>query len=506
MTIWRKSLAVALLTLTSLGLMVLAGCGGSSQPAPIPPAPAPSPLSADDLNLIFVATEDFSYQDYGDVNRKTGNLTNRGLQRALMMGTFLQQSVLGGSNVNGIYVLVPMTHLQTAQKYPDMAGLETMEQFAVLNLTTMSIPGAAPVTANSYPVNASYSSAPLPDGVHAPLTSCPAIGSSGVYRCQGLDFRDLNSDNEALAGALIQSNTPGFYVFAAPWETISSLMANINRLQGYNLTLPARYVSPNYIYAIAITPAGGASFVRYDSNINPPSTYPKLPPGGIVPAACQPVETNTTFQVTVTGGVGTAVVPAGINTNETIYFVRHGEAHPTSWWEDGNYYGKGQWRALDLPNALRGKIHPNLVYSIDPAQVTPGAESANDAFYSYVRTNTTVLPYAIANNLPYNLAASFEMLAQNPPELATGASNFFFFDGQFTNQSLLVGWEHDHIAPTVNALLAAYHGGQSVPAWPNDDYDTVWTVHLDAQGNVSVDNLTCEGISSKALPDAPPQF
>ncbi len=500
----RKLVAVLPLCSTVLGMVLLAACGGVSQPAPTPATP--DPLSASNLNLIFVATEDLSYQASGDVNLRTGNLTDRGLRRALTMGTFLQQSVLGGSNVNGIYALAPMTHRQTAHNYPDMAGLTTMEQFAMLNLTTMSVPGASPVSASSYPLNVSYSSATLPDGVHAPLVSCRAIGSSPAMSCQGLDYRDLDGDNDALVGALIQSNTPGFYVFAAPWDTISSLMANTNRLQGYNLTLPTSYLSPNFVYAIAITPSGSASFVTYDSRIDPPSTYPKLPAGGIVPSACLPVETNTTFQVTLTGGVGGAVVPAGINTNETIYFVRHGEAHPTTWWEDGNYYGKGQWRALDLPNALRGKIHPNLVYSIDPAQVMPGAESANDAFYSYVRTNTTVLPYAIANNLPYNLAASFELLAQNPPQLATEAANFFFFGGQFSNQSVLVGWEHDHIAPTVNALLAAYHAGQSVAAWPGDDYDTVWTVRLDANGDVSVDNLTCEGISSSALPIAPPQF
>ena len=320
----RRSTAVLLLCLTTFAIVLLSGCGGSSQP------PTPSPLEANNLNLIFVATEDLSYQAKGDVNLKTGNLTSRGLQRALMMGTFLQQSVLGGSNVNGIYALVPMTHPQTANHYPDMAGLATMEQFAMLNRTTMSIPGASPFTASSYPVNVSYSPATLPDGVQTPLVNCPAMGSSAAYSCQGLDYRDLDGDNEALVGAVIQSNTPGFYVFSAPWETISALMANINRLQGYNLTLPAEYVSPDYVYAIAITPSGSASFVSYDSKINPPPAYPTLPPGGIVPAACLPIATNTTFQVTVTGGVGTAVVPAGVNTNETIYFIRHGEAHPTT--------------------------------------------------------------------------------------------------------------------------------------------------------------------------------
>jgi hypothetical protein len=501
-TRWRK-LAIALLPLTIAGLMLLAGCGDSSQPDP---NPSQSPLSASNLNLIFVATEDVSYQYSGDVSAKTGNLTSPGLQRALQMATFLRQNVLGGANVNGIYGLIPMTHLRTANQYPDMNGLETVEQFAMLNRTSVWTQNTLPVTADSFPVNLSYSPAPLPANVHAPLLNCPAIGSGGAYSCQGLDYRDSDEDNETLVSTLIQSNMSGFYVFAAPWETISALMGNINRREGYNLDLPTIYISPNYIYAISIIRADRASLVTYNSGINPPSNYPDLPAGGIVSSACLPVQTNTTFNITVTGGVGGAVIPAGVNTNETIYFVRHAEAHPTAWWEDGNYYGAGQWRALDLPNALRGKIKPNLVYSIDPAQVLPGAESASGDFYSYVRTNTTVLPYAIANNLPYNLATSFELFAQNPPALATEAANFFFFGGQFTNQSVLVGWEHDHIAPTVNALLATYHGGQTVPAWPDDDYDTVWTVKLDANGNVSVDNHTCEGISSSALPATPPQF
>jgi len=283
-------------------------------------------------------------------------------------------------------------------------------------------------------------------------------------------------------------------------------MAKINKLEGYKLALPESYAGPNYIYAISIAPSGSAALVTYNSNINPPHTYPTLPAGGIVSAACLPATTNSTFHIQVTGG---AVAPAGINTNETLYFIRHAEAHPTKWWEDGNYIGAGQWRALDLPNAWRGKIHPNLVYSIDPAQDLPGSTSVAGDSYSYVRTNTTVLPYAIANNLPYNVAASFEMLAQTPPwqQLPTQASNFFFSGGTFSNQALLVGWEHDHIPSTVNALLASYNPNiPPAPDWPDNDYDTVSTVKLDANGNLSIDNATCEGISSPLLPKTPPQF
>lgn len=201
------------------------------------------------------------------------------------------------------------------------------------------------------------------------------------------------------------------------------------------------------------------------------------------------------------------MVPAGINTNETLYFIRHAEAHPVPYFEDGNFVGAGQWRALALPNALQGKVSPNMVYSIDPAQVLPGAESSSGLdSWSYVRTDLTAEPYAIANGLPYNLAASFSMMAQNPPDPATTASDFFFFGGKFSNQRLLLAWEHDHIPTTVGALLASFHGAQPVLTWDNDDYDSVWTVKLDDHGNVSVDNATCEGINSAALPATAPPF
>ena len=485
-------------------LTLLAGCGGSSNPNP--PVP-PGPLSASDVNLIFVASEDLAYNATGDVNPQTANLTNRGLQRSLKMATFLQQSVLGGNNVSAIYTLVPTTHPQTGHNYPDMVALETIQQFAMLNQITLAYANFSPFATSSYPLNVSYSSASLPENVAHPLMNCPKMGSGPTYySCQGLDFRDLDGTNEALLSDIIRANKSGYYVFSAPWETVRTLLMNINQLQGYTLPLPTSYEGPNYIYAVSIAPTRIPSLTTYDSNINPSSSYPSLPAGGIVSAPCLPATKHTTFNIQVTGGVGGALSPAGINTNETIYFVRHAEAHPIPWWEDGNYVGAGQWRALDLPNALQGKISPNLVYSIDPAQVISGATSELGDMYSYVRTNTTVLPYAIANNLPYNLATSFELDGQIPPAPATEASSFFFFGGTFSNQSVLVGWEHDHIPTTVQALLDTYHGGQSVPTWPDDDFDTVWTVKLDAVGNLSVDNETCEGVSSSALPSAPPLF
>ena len=135
--------------------------------------------------------------------------------------------------------------------------------------------------------------------------------------------------------------------------------------------------------------------------------------------------------------------------------------------------------------------------------------ASGNSDWSYVRPALTVEPYAIANNLPYHLAASFELDAQNPPQLATQASDFFFTGGKFSTQSVLLAWEHAHIPTTVNALLASYYpngGAPTAPDWPEDDYDTIWTVTLDAKGNVTVNNNMCEGIVSASLPATCPAF
>ena len=77
------------------------------------------------LNLVFVTSPDLAYQDAGDVNPSTANLTNQGLQRSLLLATYLKQQVLGGSNVTAIYTLQPMTHLQTPTITPTWQRLNS---------------------------------------------------------------------------------------------------------------------------------------------------------------------------------------------------------------------------------------------------------------------------------------------------------------------------------------------------------------------------------------------
>lgn len=471
-----------------MGVLAVAGCGGGSS--------SPNPLSAANVNLIFVVSPDLAYHGAGDIDPGTANLTSQGLQRSLLMATYLKQQVLGGRNVTAIYALEPMTHLQTANKYPDMAAITYIQQFAMLNQIALSsaAPGSPLYTGNSYPINVSYASVPLPDGVVT-----PTVPSTG---CQGIDFNDTQGDNDTLIAGIITAKVPGFYVFSAPWETVSALLAKIKSNYGLSVSLPSSYSGPNHVYAISVTPSGNSALVAYNSNLNPPSTYPKLP--SPVPPASGTQQLP--FCLSRTGGVNGAVIPANINKNETVYLIRHAEAHPTtSYWDDGNYVAAGQWRALALPSALQGKIHPTMVYSIDPAQAIPYSQTfpgMNN--FSYVRPSLTVQPYAIANNLPFYLVSEFELSNANSPQMT---SDYFFTGGRFSNQTILLAWEHGHFPPIVNALLAGYQGtGKTAPSWPGSDYDTIWTVRLDDQGNVTVNNILTEGIDSAGLPADAPQF
>jgi hypothetical protein len=480
----RVSVVPSLLLVLVLAL--LAGCGGDSS------SPSTASLSADNINLIFVVTPDLANDPLGDINPVTANLSNQGLQRSLLMGTYLKQQLLGTNNVTGIHVLEPMTHLQAANKYPDMAAIGFIQQFALLNKITIQ-----GTTADSYPLYAAYGgSEDVPSGVAEPKPYIPGA--------QGLVFNDASGNNAALATRIINAVTPGFHVFSAPWETTRALLADINRIMGYDLNLPTTYKGPNVVYAISITPSGKAELVTFDSRLNPRDTYPVLPS----PVAGCPCTQQNYFSYTRTDGINGVKIPHGTNTNQTVYLIRHAEAHPTSSFEDGNYVGAGQWRALALPdflpNALRGMAVPTLVYSIDPAQSFTDAGLS----VSYVRPSLTVLPYAIANNLPYNLVSSFYIGSPTDPAVARATSDFFFTGGTFSNQTVLVAWEHEHFPPLITHLLQSYGGSIVAPAlsWPQTDYDTIWTVTLDAKGNLTVNNALCEGIDSTNLPKTAPRF
>jgi hypothetical protein len=450
---------------------------------------APAPLDSGDTNLVFVVSPDLAFGGAGDVDPRTGNLTSQGLQRSLAMASFLKEEVLGGANVTSILALEPMTHLQTAGAYPDMNGIGYIQQFAMLNQITLS-----GTTAYSYPIAVAYGAHSVPAGVAEPSSF------DGVTT--GLAFGAEGGDNLELAQRILHARLPGFFVLSAPWETTSALLAGIVDAESYSLHAPTAYAGPNAVFAISVSPAGRAELTRYDAPLDPIASYPALPEP-IPPAAC---DQQPPFAIQRAAGVDGAAVPVGMNTTSTVYLMRHVEAHPGGeGWEDGNYVGTGQWRSLALPDVMRDKIAPDEVWSIDPAQ-SFGVGDFN--LFSYVRPSLTVWPYTIATGLPYKLAASFPLGAADDPNAAQATIDFFFKGGALSGKKALLVWEHAHFPPLVEALVASYGGTAPAPSldWPGTDYDTIWTVTLDATGNLSVDNGLCEGIDTSGFPDAPPMF
>jgi len=456
-----------------VAMMLLTGCGDGSN------SNSAAPLNADNISLIFVTSPDLAYHAPGDVDSDTANLTSQGLQRSLMMATYLKQQVLGDENVNEIYALLPMTHLQTANNYPDMSAIGFIQQFALLNQTTLPLDATNTYTGNSFPINASYAESGVPAGVVEPSTYCPD--------CTGLDFNNVDDNNNKLVSDIIENQTPGFYVFSAPWDTVSALLTIINTRYGYDLNLPSDFMGANYVYAISIPSSGNATLETYNSGLNPPDSYPVLP-APVTSAACSH-SLQPYFKLVLSGS----------------------EAHPDAGFrfDNGNYVAAGQWRALSLADTLRGRISPDVAYSIDPAEMWYSNGFIN---VSYVRPSLTILPYVIANNLPYYLAAGVSLGSPyNPTDetVAQDTSDFFFTGGTFSNQSVLVAWESGHIKPFLNALIGSYGGNdiELLPvSWPHEDYDTIWTVSLDAQGNLTIDNELCEGIDTESLPVAAPEF
>ena len=96
----------------------------------------------------------------------------------------------------------------------------------------------------------------------------------------------------------------------------------------------------------------------------------------------------------------------------------------------------------------------------------------------------------------------------NDAPAAQQTIDFLFANGNLSNQNVLLAWESGHIKPFINALLTRYGGNPTLlpPVWPRQDYDTIWRLTFDAQGNLTVDNALCEGIDSTKLPTKAPQF
>lgn len=410
-----------------VGVMVITGCNsGNNTTTATPTQPV---LNQNALNLIFVQ----SFES----NPAANNLSVTGFNHSLLFGQLLNQ--ITNSQVSQIYALIPSTNVING--YPDMKPLQSIENFAVLNM----------------------------ESVVDSLTTDTTQAASVINQ-------------------VIQGNTKGNYVFALPASVINGVLSQLN-LPSFSF-VPLGNV--NQYIVVSINNQEQVTANTYNDGIIPSSTYPQL--NLSTGAQCQ--ESSVTIK---TDGKS----PPGMSINETVYFVRHVEAHPNGF-EDGNYVCQGQWRAIGAPPVLLSKMGglPDYVFSSDPSELIGGS---NQQVYSYVRPSLSVNPFTISYNMPLNLVESSQFQWYDAPALA----QFLFTGGSFNDKTILVSWEHGNIQEAVYYLFNDIYNNPGlaaqVPQWGGNDYDTIWKVRLDDKGNATFSNI-CEGISESALPLSCPTF
>jgi hypothetical protein len=372
----------------------------------------------------------------------SNNLSSTGLNHALRFGQLLDSQM-----VMQLGHLRQVYALVSTDKADDMTPLETIEPFAVLN---------------RLPV----------------ITQGLSAGDPTTYGTPGYFVRQI-----------LNNQPRGSYVMAMPPAMIAQVVAGLTNAS----------VNPQGSHQYVVVSGASQPLAAnvYDDQIATVDKYPGIPQPLPAPAQCsQPPVTLH------------AKAPASLQAyrSQTIYLVRHVEAHPVNAFENGNYVCQGQWRALGANGRLMEIMHgrkPDYVYTSNPSNIIEcGADCA------YVRPSLTVAPFAIEHHMPLKLA---EYQWSDADDLAQSLinRNSPYFQRKDVAASILVGWEHAHIEQAVQYLFGTlYQAPQTaakVPAWSYTDYDTVWELKTDERGDLTFRN-TCEGIPSTSLPSTCPAY
>lgn len=169
-------------------------------------------------------------------------------------------------------------------------------------------------------------------------------------------------------------------------------------------------------------------------------------------------------------------VAAQAQAEQTIVFLRHGEKPAGGY---GQITCQGFNRALALPLVLTTKYGtPNVLYAPSPAvKVSDPAGS----FY-YVRPLATIEPLAVKLGMPVNTKYGYNAISTLQPALMSAG---------YANSTIFVAWEHLMLKKLVQNIMNAYGGKVVVPAWPSDDYDSLYVVRATygtaADGTTTID-------------------
>ncbi|WP_028456480.1 hypothetical protein [Chitinilyticum litopenaei] len=326
------------------------------------------------------------------------------------------------------------------------------------------------------------------------LAPLQTIEPYALLNNQGVSSQSLNQGDASVYNSpayflqqLLGNQPRGTYVMAMPPEMIQAMIASVS---SDTLTL-----NGTHQYVVLSGQSTPFTVSSYDDGIADDARFPQvaLPPRSTCPQA--PV----TIQARAPGGWQPY-------TEQKVYLVRHVEAHPSGNFENGNYVCQGQWRALGANGRLSeimGKRKPDYIFTSNPNNIIGCSGTC-----SYIRPALTVAPFAIEHNMPLTLA---EFQWNDATDLAQALFNRAspYFSRAEKGGTILVGWEHAHIEKAVKYLLAGMYrnpaAAAQVPAWSFEDYDSVWELATDKQGNLTFRN-TCEAIPSAALPSTCPAF
>lgn len=146
----------------------------------------------------------------------------------------------------------------------------------------------------------------------------------------------------------------------------------------------------------------------------------------------------------------------------TIVMVRHAEK-PAA--DLGQLDCKGLNRALKLGPLLNSRFgKADTVLAPNPAVKKTLGTSA----WNYVRPLATIEPYAIRNGLPVNTEFGW-----NDPLALVNLL--------LTRQRglVIVAWQHHMLVETAKQLVQRLGANQRIPAWPSDDFDTIFVFKID---------------------------
>ncbi|HZR24456.1 MAG TPA: hypothetical protein VFA59_12755 [Vicinamibacterales bacterium] len=145
-------------------------------------------------------------------------------------------------------------------------------------------------------------------------------------------------------------------------------------------------------------------------------------------------------------------------------FFRHGEK-PSS--GNGQITCQGMNRALALPTVLFARYgKPAYLYAPNPGVkiADPGGS------FNYIRPLATIEPTAVKlGGMPVNAKYSYSDVAGVEASLVTATKD---------NTVSFVSWEHAYLVEIAQAIMTAYGGGATVPAWVSGDYDSLYVVRL----------------------------